>query len=233
LANLFYPEKVYATTGTFYPDADPETSTVDGRITYDTTGTTWNTAVTATAGHFLDDSTDILDVATSYWLDSTSRAQNNRGWFLFDTSSLTSSATISSAIISLYKYNSYDGDNDANGYTVIVSGKTPASNTALVLGDYDQVGSTALSNTIDTTIFATGYNDYTLNATGLGEILKTGISYFATREGHDLNNDQPLNSTNNGIAVRMADDVGTSQDPKLVVTYTLPITPKQNIIWFD
>lgn len=41
LASLFFPNKVYATTGTFYPDADPETSTMDGSTNH--SGANWTT----------------------------------------------------------------------------------------------------------------------------------------------------------------------------------------------
>jgi len=66
LAGLFKTEKVYATTGTFYPDADPETSTVDGDVRrWYGDGEDWESIRNAVSGDSLDD-TSSTDVYTAY-----------------------------------------------------------------------------------------------------------------------------------------------------------------------
>ena len=87
-----------------------------------------------------------------------------RSIFIFDTSSLTSSATISDAIFSLNSVSS-SGSN-ANVYTA-----SPASNTDIVNSDHTTYGSTACSSDKSIT---TGWLDWTLNATGISNISKTG-----------------------------------------------------------
>lgn len=212
-------------TSTTNPDADPESTSVDGWVRYDTTGVSWNTAITAADGHAISDAAGSETIASSYYVAGTQAAQVYRGFFLFDTAALTSGAVISAAVFSAHilpATNIYDGDNDANGFTTLVS-STPASNTGLATADYDQVGSTKLSSDLDTTnAVHNQYNDYTLNATGIAAISKTGVSKFAVREGHDLNNDAPADGTSNYFNIYMSDN--GSNKPKLVVTYTLVAT---------
>jgi len=77
---------------------------------------------------------------------------------------------------------------------------TPAINTSLVAGDYQQIGST--SQTGAPISYAdwstTGYNDFTLDAVGLGNINKTGISKFGVRNAnYDVSGSPPNWDTEN------------------------------------
>ena len=101
--------------------------------------------------------------------------------------------------------------------------------------DYDQVGvlnsPTEGADRVAVSSLVNGsYNSITLNSTGRGWINKTGVTKLGLRNSRDVDNNEPP-SINNQIAFFSADRIGTSQDPKLVVTYTLPA--KQDVIWFD
>jgi len=64
-----------------------------------------------------------------------------------------------------------------------------------------------------------------LNATGRGNVSLTGISKFGSRNAnYDVANSAPAFTAfaSNGIQIYFADQAGTANDPKLVVTYTLP-----------
>ena len=71
----------------------------------------------------------------------------------------------------------------------------------------------------------TVYNDFTFNATGIGNINKTGISKFGTRNAnYDVANTAPALSSINDrwhyLDGYFADETGTANDPKLVVAYS-------------
>jgi hypothetical protein len=146
-----------------------------------------------------------------------------RGFFLFDTSSLGAGATISATVMSLYgtgMTNDLGGTPSIDVYTT-----TPASNTVLVAEDYDQIGTTSQTGTpiLYSSWSIAGYNDFTLNATGRGNVSKTSISKFGTREvTYDVANTAP--AWGSGLSVfttcYFAEQAGTANDPKLVVTYT-------------
>jgi hypothetical protein len=105
----------------------------------------------------------------------------------------------------------------------------PASNTALVAGDFDSLGTTAFCDTpILFTNWGTGYNDFALNASGLAAISKTGVSKFGLRNANydvadelDPNNHDPSWSSDTTSAVSpWYSEKGEGYQPKLVVTYT-------------
>lgn len=231
------------TTSTFYPDPDTETNTVDGpvRQIYSVdSGVLWSTII-ADAGTSARPSD--ADSTVAYFnpdTDADKWKQLHRGIFLFDTSSIADTDTIDSATLSLYGSSkddqlSQDPEMDVNIYS-----SSPASNTDLVGGDFDSLGSTAFSTAIGFTAFSTaGYNDFVLNANGLAQIKRSGEAGCASTNGlscfggqnenYDVDGVVPTNG-NSGLASRIsiyyADETGTTKDPKLVVTHTVPFTPK-------
>lgn len=173
-----------------------------------TTGT--NEAGETTGSCYSEDSGDV-------WME--------RVFLPFDTSAITDTDTIDSATIQLRGTSSWDQDNDAQAYMAIVQ-STQASATSLANGDYDALGATAFSDTIDITSWNTGgFNTFTLNASGLANISKTGYSLFALREGHDLENSPVTSSAGtSGVVSRMANYTGTSSDPIISVTHSAAST---------
>jgi hypothetical protein len=217
-------------TLTVYPDAHPETTSVDGYVGYSTgAGGSWATARGATDGTTVDTESNLVLYAggSAELAGSTNDFVIYRGFTLFDTSALTSGATISAAVISGYSWNKQFGDNDSQAY-INVYATTPASNTNLVTADYDQIGTTALSTAIkieDVDSTGTVYTDFTLNTTGLALVSKTGVTKLGFREGHDVENEQIANNTSDYVWFYPSDQTGTTKDPKLVVTYTVAAGP--------
>lgn len=214
-----------ALTLTKNPDADPETSTVDGSVNYVATGG----ETFATVHDAADGTASVNSGATG--IPACQLLAGNytirRIFALYDTSALGASASISAGVMSSYVNSKVNLDNDGDDWINIVQ-SNPASNTNLVVGDYDQCGDAVSNPTEGATridigsITTSAYNDWTLNATGLGWISKTGITKLGMREGHDAINSAPASV--NSITIRLAEDTnGTPQ--KLVVTYTLPATP--------
>jgi RHS repeat-associated protein len=151
-----------------------------------------------------------------------------RGFFLFDTSSLGANAKISSATISFR--GTAKQDDLSQSITIVLS--NPASNTAIVASDYNIANWTMKQqNSSDITIAAwniSGYNDFALSATGIGNISTTGISKFGSVLTSDRDNVAPSWGANlNGyISMNMAEAAGTTTDPKLVVVYdAAPTSP--------
>lgn len=224
----FGPEKISAgkigsTTSTFYPDANPETTSVDARVR-NLGSATFSTVRDAATGDFASDSetgSEIIgceyQVANGYII--------NRGIFLFDSSALGDSDTVDSATFSLYVTSTSNTDNDGDDYESVVT-SSPASNTAVTTADFDQLSTTEQHDSgqrKDITGISTGaYLDWTLNATGIGNVSKTSVSKFGVREGHDITNSAIPAVENNGnrISVYFADQTGTTNDPKLVVEST-------------
>jgi len=216
---------------TFYPDPSPESSSVDGHS--ESEKSTWNAAHDATTGDVgVDDNTSLVARATG---GGGSVRSIVRAAILFDTSALPDTDVISSANIQCYAISKIDTENDANSYLTIVTSNL-ASNTAVGTADYDAIGDaidnpTKQSDDVDLTdITTSSYNTWTLNATGRGNISKTGISKFGMREGHDIVDD-PIGGENQ-IVMASADTADTTSDPKLVVTHAAPAVKDKMFLMF-
>lgn len=217
-------------TLTVYPDAHVETSTVDGRVTRNGVDQAFGT-IRAGAGVEADDSTGEMNVAKIVASSTSNQyADVTRSIFLFDTSSLPDDAVISAATFSFWKTAANDtltAGASANSTLELVAA-TPASNTALVAADFAQVGSTSFgSSAVHNSLNNGAYNDITLNATGIAAISKTGITKFAIRYKWDLDNTTTGITWGSGGEIRTvisyAETADTTQDPKLVITYDLPV----------
>ncbi len=224
---MVFGERVFATTSTFYPDPNTETSTVDGVVMRVNVQESFSTKRNG-AGNAVDDSTSphipaqISDGTSTNWKHMT------RGIFLFDTSSIPDTHTVASATFSLKRNAS---SQDTYSQSVSLTSSNPASNTSLASSDYGNVGTTLYAT--DVTIASMGvgsYTDWTLNSTGLSAISQTGITKLGTRIRSDIDNSDPgsngSNSNGSYIEVYMAEASGTSNDPKLVVVHsTTPDVP--------
>lgn len=220
----------FATTGNLNPDSgDPGTTCCDGTLEYkDLGGASWATiqgaanATTASAsqnscwiGLRCDTNTDKYDLM--YRLHAG-----------FDTSSMGAGATATAGTAQLYGVNKAD---NLGGLIGLVS-STPASNTTLAAGDYDGLGSTRYATDIDIGAFSTsGYNSWTLNATGLAAVVADGITNLGWREDHDADNSEPTWGSGQAsrVFVRTAENA-SSDEPILNITYTEAFTPQAIII---
>lgn len=216
------------TVSTFYPDADPETNSVDGRVDHSQGtpgGVSWATLVAGVG----TGAADAGGTAYAFYFHAGTTSPNfdeiRRSIFLFDTQNIPDMDTIDSAILSL----SGSSKDDALAATpdLNIYSSAPASNTAVVSGDYDSLGSTPFSTAITyANLSTTGFNDFALNADGLAQISKTGVSKFGARNANkDVANTAPAWTSNldSGFIVYMAEEVAAGdQRPKLVVTHTAP-----------
>lgn len=202
-------------TLTAYPDASTGATTVDGFITsgYGATMTIAHNTATGDGAN------------PAHATDMYIRAlQNGSGTYLarigmtFDTSALTSGATISSAVLSLFGTSLYYS-NPSSSSAVIVA-FAPSANNNLVTSDFGTYSYTSFASIALSSLSQSAYNDFTLDANGIANISKTGISRF----GCIFEVDRAITTitgVDNLFNFKPADTSGTSNDPKLVITYTL------------
>jgi hypothetical protein len=215
----------YADSATHYPDPNPEATSVDGYVYRYVTGSTWaslrdgdGNAVNAGYGWFYP---TYLDPGSSSGLWDLIL----RSFFLFDTSAIGAGYTVDAATCSLYGMSGTDGGNFAPSANIYAS--NPASNTALVNADYAAVSRVPFSDPISYASYSiSAYNDFAFNAAGLAAIDPEGISKFSAQSIADATDTEPTWSVNANsyTRARSAEYTGTTQDPKLVVTYTVSST---------
>lgn len=213
---------------TAYPDADPESTSVDGRVQRTGVDEAWATII-AGAGNAADDtsaSTNIMRIQASATTDQW--AILARYICLFDTSALGAYVNITEAVLSLFgagtKVDDLSSAPTANIYT-----SNPASNTSLAASDFSNCGSVAQCDTAITYAgwSSSAYNDFTFNATGRGNISKISISKFSFRNAnYDVAASPPawVSGAASYYSIYMAEQTGTTNDPKLVVTYNIDFT---------
>jgi len=224
-ADVVYPVHTDATS-TFYPDPDPETTTVDGLVRCDSSPRTFS-GERDNAGGQAFPSLNTARVEIECHSNTNTFRYMGRTHALFDTSSIPDLDTVTGATLSLYGFElvtTLEADEVA-----VVSG-SPASDTDLVPTDYatTHFGATELAPRVPSSAWSTsGYNDFALNASGLATISKTGLTRLGLRLGLDLDNEAPTWASGNpAIRIRWysADQTGTSQDPTLVVSHgALPV----------
>jgi hypothetical protein len=130
-----------------------------------------------------------------------------RGFIPFDTSSIGSGATILSATLTL----NIVSVNTTGGNLYIVA-STQASGTTLVAADYGRINFVAQTGSpFDGTSLTSQIQS--LNATGLSNVSKTGVTKFAILFDNDFNNNAP--AALNGSNVNSSDNA--SNKPTLTV----------------
>ncbi len=202
-----------------YPDASPEINTVDGFVERNGVNELFN-IISAGAGNYASTNNTsrlvgVIASSTANQFETLSRAL-----MTFDTTTIDSSSTVTSASLSLYgQFRS--SDLGATDLTVVSS--TPASNNSLASSDYSNLGSTSFGSVSYSAYSTSSYNDITLNASGLSNVTKAGISKFGLRIEWDRAGTFSgvwANRAASGYDFWLADYTGTTRDPKLTVTYT-------------
>lgn len=209
---------MFATTTTVYPDPSPESTTVDGYINNNAVAA-YTTVRNATAGNTADDTTANCPVMTNY--KAGSEFYVRRAFFGFSVTAVGTD-TISSAVLSLA--GSGDAGENADSDGISICSGTPASNTAIVTGDFDQIGSTEYAAIASSSWVTTSgsYNAFTLSASGITFVTNwlnntNDVGFLVSRSQDDLNAVAPTGgNVKNGL---FADNTGTSADPKLVITH--------------
>lgn len=221
--------KVGSTHTIYRPDAgDPGTTTIDGSVWqgYSAAGVIWAT-IRTDAGNTKDTTTAdfILTYASTHNVTSDQWTNLVRAIFLFDTSDIPDGDTIDAATLSIKGTSKADTFTTPMAPDVDIYTSTPNTNTTLLVGDYAQVqGTSQTGSPITYANWSTiAYNDFTFNATGRGNISKTGVSKFGTRnQNYDVANVTPTWEGGKvaNIYGNFADTAGTDSDPKLVVVHT-------------
>ena len=217
---LLPAQPAYAASATFYPNAHPETTSVDGGV-YRASSGTW-ASVRDGAGTASYDEANSSEIRI--------QAANSTDWWtimerfimLFDTSSLPDDTTITSATLSLYGVHKQD----PAGWTpdINIYSSNPSSNTWLTSSDYTTLGATAFSTAITYANWSTtGYNSFALNSAGLAAISKTGVSKFGARNAnYDVANTAPTwVSDADALISFYTADYYSAYKPKLVIEYTV------------
>lgn len=215
------------TTSTFYSDA--------GDLAIRKANATWSTVRSATAG----DSTSTTTPTYVGWEKEGAVYNGYQPFHMFDTSSISSGDTISSATFSIY----LNGDNAvADSQQLTIANSTQATWNSLSTADFDQRGSTEGCTRFNCPSGATsGYLDFAFNATGIGFVARSGETIpgsasasgktqLAIRWSSDLDNSTPTNRTY--MQIRMENTSGTSSDPKLVVEHAAAATDNGNFFQF-
>lgn len=222
-------------TTTAYPDPDTETDTVDGRVRH-VASTSFATLHAAAGSGAFDNETSITcriraGTSENTWADF------NRYIALFDFSGVSAGDTKDSAT---FEFTAIDGGATLNSFTGSLSmgQSAPASDTALVAGDYNSfTGLTGAITLQAANITISGlttdshtYNPMTMNATGLGNISLSAVSDFGVviaTDGTDTEPD-PSGTSNNSdsVTITCAETSGTNDDPKIVLLHSVAFTPR-------
>jgi hypothetical protein len=217
----------------FFPDPDVETDTVDGRV-YDLANDLSWANLRIEPGSGSDDSLTTEDAprfrtlaASPNWTDLF------RFICLFNTGpTIGDDDTIDVADLSLFGVAKDDTSNNTpemNAYS-----SAPASNTALVGGDFDSTGTTQFATSITFANFSTtAYNILTFNATGRDNVSKTGVSKFSVVEAkYDAGNTPPTWGSIVSLAFqfRFAETAGTTNDPRLRVSHSAVTAGGDNLL---
>ena len=232
VADRFVPRWSFGfSTLTQWPESIGTDNPIDGLVFRNSVSETWATIIAGAGngsygGAYIGTSSYPL---VGYTSASTSSHFSNlyRAIFCFDTSALTSGVTISAAVLSIYGTAKDDGLSSTPDVDIYTS--TPASTSAIANGDFSQIASTSQTGSpITYANWGTvGYNDFTFNSTGRGNVSKTGISKFGARNtNHDVAASSPtwVSSQESILSCQYSGFTGTSRDPKLVVTYTSSTT---------
>lgn len=223
IADRFLPRHSFGfSTLTVYPDPNPETNTFDGSIQREGVDETFSTIRGGAGISWIDSGTS----GQFTRLDSTSTSNQYqtllRSVFLFDTSALTATAIINTATLSL------EGTGKQNGLgspDLHIAGATTVSNTGFNAADFAAVSRTSFSSISYASYSTTAYNDFSLNASGVANISKVGISKFSAQSNWDINNSFTgiwVSFEISSLSGKFADSAGTSSDPKLVIDYSIP-----------
>lgn len=205
--DIFLPQ-IGLTTSTFNPNSGG-----DGYVF--NTGTTWSTVHDAGTGGGANSGSTIQYAQTDL---NGSTYEIDRAFSPYDTSSLTSGATVSAADVKFW-VNAID-NTGGQGDSVSLCKSTQASGSALATSDFGQVTTTKVAADKTVASLSTGaFSDFTI--TDLTVVNITGYSKFVLRMLKDVNNSAPSGTSN---------DVGwqTNQGanpPVLTVTYTVTNPP--------
>jgi len=220
----------WGTVSTFFPDLNPESTSVDGRLQYvNLSGEDWSLISAQTASSSAQPTADDgqvqirADTSTDKW------DVLERPVFLFDTSALPDNDVISAATFSVVGSTAFPKSDDFTSSIALVS-SAPAANTDLVVGDFGSFGTTDLATRVTIADYANDdstFNDFTLIEEGITAISKTGVTKYGLRISNDVDNSEPSwgASQSATVGVQFAEEtLSGDKRPKLVVIHEAPVT---------
>lgn len=221
-----------------YPDAGSGATTVDGRVYYlDNNGVTFSTIRGASTGAAATTTGTTIQIIR-FRADTNTNKYDilSRGFVTLDLSSLPVGATIDGVDLSFYLSSLTDSWSDSAVTDFHVALSTQASANNLVTTDYNNIQRTSYGTLATASWTASQYNDISFNATGEGYVggQAGSIAKFSIQPAADINNNEPTWSASKDVlyVVVGADTAGTTQDPKLTVTYTEPVDASGMFLMF-
>ena len=162
------------------------------------------------------------NVASGYSTFRNPVYDNGRFFMGFNTAALTTAATITAAKIRVYIVSRAGTDAE----TLNVVSMTSGNPESLVGTDYVNFGTTSFSSLAFGSASTSAYNELTLDANGIANINKTGVSKFCFRTTRDIDNTAPTvdQPSGNSLNIDHSSASGATNILELVVTYTLPDT---------
>jgi hypothetical protein len=229
IANRFCPQlNLGFDTLTVYPDTSTGSTTCDSMVRRDSVDETFS-VIRSGDGSNAYPTNNALQIRLVASTTTNQFSQLVRSGMTFDTSGLTSGATISSAVLSLYWWEVFTNF-AGTGTTQEICSFSAATNNNIIASDYGGFSYTSFASLAISSISTEAYTDNTLNASGIANVSKTGISGFGVRHGWDLNNSftGTWEESKQLTTQARASDYGSNK-PKLVVTYTVPASAVSNI----
>lgn len=213
---------------TFYPDAHPETTTVDGPVARSGADLDWSSIRDGLG--FMDGEPSETAQTWCVRIQPTATTDHYRElWrsgFLFDTSPLASLGTPIGATFSIY-ITSKDNSSAVGGIDFDVFTFTPSNNLHITAStDFQRFGTVSQTGIpLTYSEVTTGaYNNLVFNAIGVGNINVNGVSGFGLRNAsYDGSGAIPTWAdtypANSGYQAYFSEASGTSTDPALTVVY--------------
>jgi hypothetical protein len=210
----------------FYPNADTESTSVDGWTLVDGVNVTWANLLT-TAGQGNNDSgaTMLVGLESSGTTNQWKSVYN--GFLLFDTSDIGSD-TVSAVTLGVVCTSMANEFSDSLAWNTT----NPASNTTLENSDHVRIGNVKQSSDIlmsNLTVDSATYNTLTGNSTAVGNVSTDGISKFGVGSAYIISQTEPswLSQKATQLVIATAEETLTSDKrPKLTVTHAIAFTPK-------
>ena len=222
------------TVSVFKPDAHAESSSFDGYIRNSECAPAqfWSSMQAATCGNCANDSGATMNIGYSSAGGGCCNRYGriDRAFITFDTSSIPCGNVISSATLGVVvksKVNTFSG-----GDSMILVTNTVSSTTGLTVADFNNVGTvnqaTATIPIACITANSCAYTTFTLNSTGIGNIIKNGATKFALRALADSTNTEPTWAAARYTRVSMetADGSLSCKEPILTVTHAPAFVPR-------
>lgn len=175
------------------------------------TGAVYSTVRTSVSGDSLTNTTTSLYLGQSYGGGVYSIYKS---YVYFNTSPIPDAENIVSAWLRLY---GMDDWSDTDFSITIQNGQPIYPHDPLILSDYNMTLYSGDGGAFNTTGFiTTGYNDIEFSTTGLGWINVTGMTKLCLRSSREIAGNTPTGSEHLRV---YAMEVGSSQEPELVVQY--------------